>query len=408
VLGGVPYVGPDLHAVDDDDDVRRCLKGATYPSCLRACLEYLDDTFGSKLISVAGEKWRLDNLYVYLVGVTGCAFRLDWRSGWRLDNAAIFHMSDDAGAPFRRAQWALGYPQEPLAHKGKQDEAAFRRLVVEGLHGKGLPLLAHGVIGPPESSLITGYDEGVDVLLGWSYFQGRPGTPVGWWGNLNRDGVVEWNAEPEVEFEPSGCYRKRNWFRHTADVSYLAPKQQPPPRGEVYRDALSWALQVVRTPVTRRTMHNGLAAYGAWAAALQRDGDFPAGNVDVLRDRYMVHTGAVRVVAEGRWYAARFLEQIAKDEPQMANDLLAAAACHEAEHNLMWEVWHLVGYEADSPLMWHDWTFTRVDQLDVYAQRLAGSEVRNQIASLVLQAKAKDAEAIGHIERAPKEKANTL
>jgi hypothetical protein len=54
-------------------------------------------------------------------------------------------------------------------------------------------------------------------------------------------------------------------------------------------------------------MANGLAAYDAWAEALQRDEDFAA-NIDVLRDRYMVHTGATRVVAEGRWYAARFLE----------------------------------------------------------------------------------------------------
>ena len=50
--------------------------------------------------------------------------------------------------------------------------------------------------------------------------------------------------------------------------------------------------------------------------------------------------------------------------------------------------------------MWHGWTFTRVDQLDVYAQTFAHSEIRNQITSLARQAKAKDAGAADHIERA--------
>jgi hypothetical protein len=48
--------------------------------------------------------------------------------------------------------------------------------------------------------------------------------------------------------------------------------------------------------------------------------------------------------------------------------------------------------------MWHGWTFTRVDQLDVYAQTFAHSEIRNQITSLARQAK--DAGAADHIERA--------
>ena len=97
VLGGVPYIGPELHTKNGLDGVRRCLEGTPFPSTLRACMEYVGDTFGSKVISVNEDRWRLDNLYTYLVGVTGCAFRLNWGPGWGLDNAAMFHMSDDAG-----------------------------------------------------------------------------------------------------------------------------------------------------------------------------------------------------------------------------------------------------------------------------------------------------------------------
>jgi hypothetical protein len=401
VLEGVPYVGPDLHTVETDG-ARRCLEGATCLSCIRSCLEYAGHCLGSTVIPVCGAAWRLDHLYVYLMGVTGCTFRLNWGPGWGLDNSALFNMADDAGAPHRRAGEALGIRQSRSVWKGEHDETAFRRLIIEAIHEAGVPLQAHGVIGPPEGSLITGYDEGGDVLLGWSYYQGRPGQPVGWWGDLNRDGVVEWNAQPDVEFELSGYYRKPNWYPGTWDVSYGVSKAQMPPLEDVYRDALAWAVQVVRTPVTHGKMANGIAAYEAWAEALERHDDFPKHDIDVLRDRYMVHTGTTRVVAEGRWYAARFLEQVVEHEPDLAEPLLAAVACYETEHELMWEAWRLVGYEADNPLLWHNWIFSwaDMDQLDARAHTLADQAIRGRIVPLVLQARAKDTEAIGHIERA--------
>jgi hypothetical protein len=73
----------------------------------------------------------------------------------------------------------------------------------------------------------------------------------------------------------------------------------------------------------------------------------------------------------------------------------------------MWEVRHLVGCEADSPLRWHDWTFTRVGGLDERARTLADPAIRSQISPLVRQAQAKDIEAIGHIERVLRAEVNT-
>jgi hypothetical protein len=390
---------------------------------VRASLEYAGDAMGSQEITIDGERWRLDSLYVYLMGVTGCAFRLNWGPGWGLDNTAVFHMSDDAGAPYRRAMESLGFPGPRVGvMKGQHSEAAFRRHIMEGLHQTGMPVMAHGVVGPPESSLIAGYDEGGDVLIGWSYYQGRPGQPVGWWGDLNRDGIVEWNPDPDVTHTPSGYYLKSNWYPGTWDASAFIPGRTQPPLDEVYHDALGWALRVANTPLTYNRLANGLAAYTRWAEAIQREEDFPTavvrdgdgvrdgagardGVIDVLRDRYMVHAGATRVVAEGRWYAARFLEQAAQTLPAMADHLLAAAACYETEHDLMWEAWRLVGYEADSPLLWHQWIFNWEDrdQLDAYARTFAEPGLRRQIVPLIQQAQTKDAEAIEHIAQALKE-----
>lgn len=36
------------------------------------------------------------------------------------------------------------------------------------------PVIAIGVVGPPEPCIVAGYDKGGEVLIGWSFFQDRP------------------------------------------------------------------------------------------------------------------------------------------------------------------------------------------------------------------------------------------
>jgi hypothetical protein len=68
----------------------------------------------------------------------------------------------------------------------------------------------------------------------------------------------------------------------------------------------------------------------------------------------------------------------------MAEELLMAAACYAAEHDLMWQVWNLVG---------------GIDNPEAYL-KLAEPAVRRQIVPVILQARDRDAEAADHIERA--------
>lgn len=378
VLEGVPYVGFDLHEVVSEGGVKRCPEGVTFPSCLRACLEFMGEDYGHEKTTGHNSTWRLDNLYVYLMGTAGAAFRLNWKPGWHGDNVALFLMSDDSGAPFRRGFEAVGYAWEgvmkeevgcdaPDAQFGPGNEAYFRRRIIESIRDGGRPVLAHGIVGPPETCIITGYDEGGDVLVGWSFFQNDPDSNAG------------------VEFEPSGYFRKREWYRGTWDLMIIGEKRERPPLGKVYRDALKWALKVVRTPVTYGDRHSGLAAYEAWAEHLLCDDEFPADDMAALRERHMVHDDAVGTVAEGRWYAAQFLKQVAQHEPAMREALLAAAACYEAEHDLMWQLWGLVG---------------GIGRSDDHVKKLAEPAVRGPMAPLILQAREKDAEAADHIERA--------
>jgi len=55
---------------------------------------------------------------------------------------------------------------------------------------QNVPVLAFGVIGPPECCIITGNDESGEVIIGWNYFQNE-----------------------HDDFEPTGQFRKGNWYK---------------------------------------------------------------------------------------------------------------------------------------------------------------------------------------------------
>jgi hypothetical protein len=306
------------------------------------------------------------------MAVSGCAFRLSWRPGWYEDNVEIMYMSDDPAAPFMRAFEAIGYQPVLVDPQGRHDdEQLYRDAIIRSLRVNGCPVIAFGVIGPPEACLITGYAENGDALIGWNFFQDFP----------------EHNAG--VEFEPTGEFRKRDWFASTQSLLVFGKKQTAPPPGKVYHQALRWALQVMHTPVTwgdlgKGGRYNGLAAYQAWADHLLRDEDFPT-ELDVLRQRFIVHDDAVSMVAEGRWYAARFMEYLADLEPAMEEDLLAAAGCFETEHDLMWQIWGKTGGNGRS---------------DDNVRKLADPAIRGAIAPMILQARDEELQAADHIQRA--------
>ena len=371
VLDRVPRVGYYFDMQKHDDAKMRCPEDVCFPSCLRACLEYLGDGLGCRKTGLCSRQWGLGCGYAYLMGVTGSAFQLTWAPGWHPDNVASWLVGRDPGEVFRRGFEDVGYGYEILRHddlraQGPDNDQLARRRIVESIRDKGRPVIAHGVIGPPEECIIAGYDEGGDVLIGWSFFQNSP--------DCNRG----------VEFEPNGMFRKRDWFADTWSLVLIGDKTEPPARNEVYRAALRWALEVVRTP-KRFDRHNGHAAYDAWAKHLLRDDEFATNDIAALRERFLVHDDAVGRVAEGRWYASIFLAQAAMDASLNAPALYAAASCCAAEHDLMWKIWALVGG------MGHD---------DAKVRQLADPHVRRQIVPLIREARDKDAAASEHIEMA--------
>jgi hypothetical protein len=272
-------------------------------------------------------------------------------------------MAEDMVEPFRRAFEAAGYAFDHLS-RDRGNEALFRQRIVHSIAVEGRPAIALGVIGPPEACIVAGYDEGGEVLAGWNFFQERA------------------SEFPEQAFEPNGYYRKRRWFERTTALMTIGERVGPPPAGEVYRQTLRWALQVVGTPLVG-DFYGGLRAYQAWAEWMGHDEDFPD-DIGVLQQRKMVHYDAMCMVSE-RGSAASFLRTIAAREPAMEGALRAAAMCYDEE--------------AASLGLMHQATGGFIAG-DEQLRRLTLPAVRRQIAGAILRARDKDAQAAEYIERA--------
>jgi len=363
VLQGVPRV--QFHPGGS-----RCPEDIPLPACLRACLACLGDSrFGCRHESGCDPGCLATCSYSHGIGVSGAASFLSWGPGWRQDGLDIRRSSDDPDAPFREALAGVGYGCDVL-RTSLHDEAACRAAVIESLSVRRRPVLALGLVGPPESCLVTGYDEGGDVLIGWSFFQEMPPFTDG------------------VEYEPSGEFRVRGW--HARSEAFVLVGDRLP--GFSLRSACLGALarmaRIARTPATGGGLAVGLAAYAAWADALRADDPaFARGDEVTVRGRFQIHDSTVGFLAECRWYGSQFLIQASDDRAihhRLTEDLLRAAACYAAEHDLMWDAWGLTG---------------GLGNPEGY-RTLSEPSVRHALADVILRARNLDAEATAHIEAA--------
>jgi hypothetical protein len=242
-----------------------------------------------------------------------------------------------------------------------EDATGFQRQIVESIRDHGRPVIALGVIGPPDACVVAGYDNNGGTLLGWSFFQGRAGA----------------------ETEPSGMFRKADWEKSTVGLVLPGEAKGQPPFHETLRLALSRALFLIRAPRIG-SFYSGLAAYEAWAADLGRDQEFDPTDIANLWDNLVVHDAAALTVAEGRWHAAQFLREAACREPGLADDLLAAAFGFALEYEMMTRIQDLIGSGSDG----------------VRVRRLAEPGIRRQIIPMIIQARDLDYRAAIGVERA--------
>jgi RNA polymerase sigma factor (sigma-70 family) len=321
----------------------------TFAGAVTSCMQYLGE----------------DVTYDYVMGISGGAFRVLWYPQWCPSIGTLLVLGQEV---IERTFNALGYVWDGLWRKGEEgEEEKFRRLITESID-RGRPVVVEGIVGPPEAGLVTGYDQQGDVLLGWSFFHD---TRKGYYEK------ADWYGRDQVD---NACH----------GLILIGAKGEPPPKGEILRRSIEWAVAHARQGTLAR--HDGavyvcgLAAYDAWAEALTRDEDFPEGNLSALTFRCLVNANVgICNLHDSRRAAAAFLRQMAGAAGPAADDLLAAAALYEEE---------AAGMQAATDMAPFSW------QPEEKRRKMADPKLRRSLSGLLLAAKEKDALAIERLARA--------
>lgn len=265
-----------------------------FPACLKSCLNYMGQNI----------------TYAYIMAASGAAFRLRWnRKFWDCGNVDISSIYEDKTEAFRRAFEAAGRGCRFLRRNGsqKQDFINF----IKGEISAGRPVIALGIVGPPEACIITGYQDHGSTLKGWNFFQHRS----------------EYNKG--ISFDENGYFVTSSWWENE-NTTLLMAIGETEHTAVSDREILANALKIVnRGPIIRSDREGeitcGQEAYKLWAEWTADDRQFDGSTtLPLLWERFMCQIDAQTMVGEGRWYASEYLKEAALQNPE------ASGLCRKA------------------------------------------------------------------------------
>lgn len=381
----------NVPALNRDSPGQRLWEDVPLCSCLRSTLDTIGDQWGIGHEIMNGKDWEYSRSYTYLMGTTGLAFRFTWSKKWDIEIVSSYTIGETAETVFNRAYNAIGYSYTILRTKYPEREKTLTGKEKDELHlealalikksiDAGVPVIAHGVIGPPEECLITGYEENGEVLTGWNMFQKADFSHPSWYGAIG-DGQMEKITDIEVSYTPSGYFRKHNWFNNTWSVMYITGKKQRPDQKIQFMDTLSWALKVIRSETSFwEKFDNGIRAYESFAESLEKLKSSDSDS-NRLRSRYIVFISAVAMIIENRTYARLFLKEIGNAIPCIAGKMEQMRSLYERELEKIWCIWNLLEIRKEDFSAWPSVNRRHDEHRSI--ERFSDREVRLQCARII-------------------------
>ena len=314
--------------------------------------------FASSFVSAAASLGD-DIPYHYVMGTSGAAFRFTIDPGeWDFGNYSIRNISADTYAPVRRAIEAAGYAYTLYEPGSFEDDAAKILQSIE----LGSPVLAFGVVGPSDCCIITGYDEGGKVLLGWSTYQDIP-------------------DDHNIPHDATGYFRKPGWHENIHGYIIIGAKLGRPPLRVVYLHALKWAVHLLRTQAMGRKA-TGLRAMQVWAEEMTQAKYFPAGDDEVVGMHY-VSAAVNMTMLRDHCLAEPFLRKAVEDVPEYAPELSRAADSYAKVKRIRSGMDDLIGDNFSEQAM----------------KAIADAEMRRKYSDAILRIRDAEADAVTSIEQ---------
>lgn len=322
-----------------------------FPMCLQAVLNYMGQNVH----------------YSYIMVASGASFRLRWKeSGWDLAAVDIRNIYENPVMPFILSFKAVGRKFKIL-EKGASSKDDFISFIKSEIDG-GRPIIALGVVGPPEASIVTGYKDNGETLLGWSLFQDNMEFAKG------------------LTFDESGYFICSNWWENTEAIMSIGEEAGAMvPVKELLENAL-YLLTAETIDVYNGkycSYLGGQKAYSAWADAMSDDGNFSKSTqLSLLIERNMCFVDATVMVGEGRFYAAEYIDRLGEENPGISKECKKCAEYFRAAADCITKMQALI----------------KGDCGEEAARKLADKEARTQIVSLIKEAQLHEAKASDALE----------
>ena len=302
--------------------------------------------------------------YTEAIVYCGMAFRLTWNETcWDGGNVGDIWTFDDPSKVFRCAIESLGCEYNLIGRTSATKKSEFLDFIRAKIYN-GIPVIARGVIGPPEAGIITGYRDNGDTLLGWNVFQEYQEFA----GN--------------VRFDESGYYITDQWWENkdtNAVMSYGEPTGERFSVKRVMENAIE-----VMTPRRKGNYAKAGYAYDAWKKAILDESQFKKDMVSsLLVERLMCQGDAMDCLVDGRKNAYIYFKKLADEnlEQPLYGRIAEQFAESATQSHKMFDM--LEGYERGEKQI----------------QLLAKRETREEIGKLIDKCKAADEKALALMER---------
>ena len=325
-------------------------KCTPFPACLESMLSYIGQ--------------RENCSYTWLMAASGAAFRFCWNAGnWDMRNSNIMNLTPQSPWKiYERAYKAAGWKCN-IIEKSNSTKDILIAHIVNSIN-RGNPVIALGVVGPPEACIITGYNGNGEDLLGWSYFQDSP----------------EFSAD--IEIEKSGYFLCSKWWDNPATTAFIILDERttiPALREILYH------IYSILTLQSAGVYQTGQNAYQSWVNDISDDTAFRGNSIaPILLSRFFCQADAETMIGEGRHWGAQFFRQLGEEQTHIAE------LCFEAADLLT----VTAGYAQQ---------MTAIRQGDKQTEEaieiLCRQDTRKEITNLIYMAQEQERKAIQVIER---------